>query len=119
MILNPEPVTRRRYQETVGADGRTEKALESEEEVSASVQPLSDRQRMALPEGVRQSVDRRLYTTAHFRTADQKTGEPADAVRIRGEDYLVVQVKYWSGPFEHYEVDVQRIAEADDASWSP
>lgn len=117
MLLGAEIVTRLRFEESRGSDGRTEKTLSSEDEVKASVQPLSDRQRQALEEGVRQSVDLRMYTKAEFRTADQKSGVPADRVRIDGEDYRVVQVKHWRTLLDHYEVDIQRMTEADDPEW--
>lgn len=117
ILLGAETVTRQRFEVSRGEDGRTTKTLVDETSVRASVQPLDDRQRAALPEGVRQSVDLRLFSKAEFRTTNQYTNTPADRVVIDGEVFRVIQVKEWRQLLAHFEVDVQRLTEPDDPEW--
>lgn len=118
MILGQLPVVRIRRSESRGSDGRTVMAVVSETTVRASVQPLTDRQREVLPEGIRTKVEKRLYSKNEFRTADQLTGIPADRVLYDSEEFEVVAVKRWPSLLAHYEVDLVRVTEADGV-WPP
>lgn len=119
MLLGAEKITRLRFSESIGADGRPERTLEDESTIRASIQPISGRQRQALPEGIRQTVDLRLYTKSELRTADDQQGVPADHVVIDGEAYRVVQVQQWRQLMAHYQVDVERLGAEDDPDWEP
>lgn len=61
--------------------------------ITGSVQPVDERQMQMLPEGVRQDVSLRIYTTSPLRTGDQSTGIPADRIAIDGETYVVIAVR--------------------------
>lgn len=119
MILGAQPITLQRFTAGVGADRRGTLTLESETTIMASVQPLTDRQRQALPELLRQSVDKRLYTRSEVRTVDQLNGTPGDRIVIDGEVFEVVAVKRWPQLLAHYEVDIQRAKEPDNPTWAP
>ena len=114
MILGVEEVTLRRYTQARGSDGRTAMTLSEETTIRASVQPMGDRQREALPEGIRTKVERVMYTRDEVRTADHLEGNPADIVVIDGEELVAVQVKEWRQLIKHYEVALMRRAEEDD-----
>lgn len=113
MILGAEPILRRRRKAVRGNDGRTTFSVDSERTIYASVQPLSDEERQALPEGVRSRVEKRIYTKSEVKTADQNTGQPADIIVIDGEEFVAVQVKHWRRLLAHYEVDLIKRQEED------
>lgn len=58
-----------------------------------SVQPLSGRERQELPEGDRQRVTLKVYTTSAVFTANQYTDTPEDVIVIDGERFRVYQVE--------------------------
>ncbi|MFU8806540.1 MAG: hypothetical protein ACNA8W_22205 [Bradymonadaceae bacterium] len=118
MILGAENITRIRRGETRGSDGRSVIAVLNSTTIQASVQPLTDRQREVLPEGIRTRVEKRLYSKSDFRTADQLTGTPSDYVLYNGETFEVVAVKRWPKLLAHYEVDLVRLTE-EDGVWPP
>jgi hypothetical protein len=64
--------------------------------ISAAVQPLSDRDRQALPEGIRTMELLKLYTTFQLRTADEKAGLSADDIVFQGDTYKVVALTNWT-----------------------
>lgn len=113
MILGAEPILLRRLKAERGEDGRTVFAVDSERTIYASVQPLTDKQREVLPEGIRARVEKRLYTKSEVKTADQQTGQPADVIIIDGAEFIAVQVKHWRRLLAHYEVDLIRRQEDD------
>jgi len=115
MILGLMPVTLTRY--TSARDpvsGRVVRTVASTATIQASVQPLSDRQREVLPEGLRQSVTRRMWTRSEVFTADQITGRLADRITINGESFDVVRVFHWPSLLSHYEADLVRVKEQDE-----
>lgn len=119
MILGAEPITRLRYEMSVGQDRRGVRTLVESKTIRASVQPLTDRQREALPELIRQSVEKRIYTKSEVRADDQTTGLLGDRLKIDGELYEVLAVKHWRKLLAHYEVDIRRLKEPDDPRWRP
>lgn len=113
MILGVETVERRRRSASRGADGRTVITTESTTSIRASVQPITGRQREALPEGIRQRVSKKLYTKAELRSADQATGVPADQIVYGGETFEVVQVHRWPALLAHFEADLVRVTDTE------
>jgi hypothetical protein len=118
MILGAENIQRLRRAETIGPDGRAVKSVLSTATIRGSVQPLTDRQREVLPEGIRQSVTRKVYTKSDLRTADQLTNTPSDLIVYGGETYEVVRVTRWPALLSHFEADLVRVTEPDDQSGS-
>lgn len=119
MILGATPITLRRYEMSIGADRRGVRTLVEERTIRASVQPLTDRQREVLPELIRQTVEKRVYTKSEVRADDQETGQPGDRLLIDGELYEVLAVKHWRRLLAHYEIDIRRVKEPDDPEWTP
>lgn len=115
MMLGLMPVTLTRY--TSARDpvsGRTVRTVASTTTIQGSVQPLTDRQREVLPEGLRQSVTRRMWTRAEVLTADQLTGRLADRITINNESFDVVRVSHWPALLAHFEADLVRVKEQDE-----
>lgn len=116
MILGLQPVQLVRFASARdSASGRTVRTVESTATIQASVQPLTDRQREVLPEGLRQSVARRMWTRSEVLTADQLTGRLADRITIGGEAFDVVRVSHWPSLLSHYEADLVRVKEQDES----
>lgn len=112
MILNPESATRKRYAaETRDADvGYSTPGAVSTLEFEGGFQPLKGRERSTLPEGVRTSVELKLYTETDLRTADQFANTPADRVTYNGTDYVVWKVER-RALIEHYKAYLMRVQE--------
>lgn len=116
MILGLKPVQLVRFANARDpASGRTVRTVASTVTIQASVQPLTDRQREVLPEGLRQSVTRRMWTRSEVLTADQLTGRLADRITINNEEFDVVRVSHWPSLLSHYEADLVRVSEEDEA----
>ncbi len=62
---------------------------------TASVQPLTGRERETLPEGLREKGAFRLYTDFALRADNQKTKAPADSVILDDKKYIVIIAKPW------------------------
>lgn len=70
---------------------------------TASVQPLSGREKLTLPEGVREKVEYKLYTDFQLLTVDEKTSKNADRVVLFGKTYEIVKVEIWQNKvIPHY-----------------
>lgn len=87
--------------------GRYVAASPSTFTITASVQPVTGRELLALPEGQRAEDLRVLYTATALRTRDANGA--ADSIAIGGENYTVIRVETWSGVTAgHYRVTVAR-----------
>lgn len=112
-LLGAETATFKRYGAmTRDPDtGRTAGGAPVSTEFTGSFQPLSGREREALPEGVRSSESLKVYTNEPLRTADQHDGVLADVVTYNGRDYRVVAVDRWPVMLDHFKVTLQRTQE--------
>lgn len=109
MILDLKPARCTRYgRET--RDVQTGRATPGEGRTftfMGSFQPLTGSERHALPEGVRTSIELKVYTKTELRTADQFEKTPADRVHFRGICYTVFRVEYL-GLIPHYKAYLVR-----------
>lgn len=88
-LLGATSITRRRtadgsYSSTTG---RYTEGSTTDTTITASVQPLNGRDRQVLPEGLRASDTRKIYTED-----DLRAEPPADQVQIDGEWFTVRHV---------------------------
>lgn len=78
-FLGERTHTRRRYGPDTYVDGRRVAGAYTDSPVVGSLQPLRERDRQVLPEGIRNSDLRKIYTDRDaLRTEDQHSGQKAD-----------------------------------------
>ena len=116
MILGKESAARYRFgAETRDPDtGRTIKPTPTETIFKGSFQPLTGKERDALPEGVRTSEALKCYTKADLQTADQFAKTPADEVEYDGKRYVVVAVDRYPKLLNHFKATLIRKQEQAD-----
>lgn len=71
--------------------------------IAASIQPVTNRELLRLPEGLRTSLLVKIITGTELRIATAPDGSGADVVSYRGESYQVEAVDAWNelgGAFE-------------------
>jgi hypothetical protein len=114
-FLAERELTRKRYStQGYGTDGRPDTATGRTCTFRGSVQPLPERDRQVLPEGVRHRDGRKVYAArGTLRTANQHDGYPADRVRIDDVWYEVVHVDAEHRLIPHDRAFVLRIQEAE------
>ena len=81
--------------------GRWQEATPTTETFVGSFQPVSGREREALPAGVRTSDALTVYTETDLQTADQHAGTQADEVEYDGKRYRVEEVERWPKLLTH------------------
>ena len=95
-LVVPETITHRRTAAgSWGTDGRYNPGGTTDTDITASVQPLSGRDRQKLPEGDRTRHGKKVYTfetSILFRTVDQHGQELADRFVIGGVVYEAYHV---------------------------
>lgn len=115
MILGRVPLIRRRRTATRDAQGYTTFSHQ-DTPFTGSLQPVGRRDREALPEGLRTTVERMVYTDpGTLRTTNQLTGDPADQVLHDGVLYEVVHVDTWIQLLSHDHAFLVRVQEPDPA----
>ena len=114
MILGKETAELRRFgAETQDADtGRTIKPTPTTSLIVGSFQPLTGKERDALPEGVRTREALKVYTKSEIRTADQHTGTPADEIEYDGRVFVVTAVDRYPKLIPHYKGTLLRKQES-------
>ena len=65
--------------------------------IRGSLQPLSPREVLQLPEGERVRASWKLYTDGTLITSREAGERQADTVVIRGEEHKVMSVERWEG----------------------
>lgn len=70
-------------------------ALEPDLEIQASVQPVSTRELLRLPEGLRTRATVAVITAADLRSANETLLLEADRIVHVGEEWEIVQVDDW------------------------
>jgi hypothetical protein len=68
----------------------------SDEDILASVQPVSGRDLLRLPEGLRTRDTLAIITDDDLRTANETSGVEADRLVVNGEEWEVVAVDDWT-----------------------
>lgn len=119
MILGRVALIRRRL--TAGhrdaATGRWVDGEAADTPFTGSIQPVGRKDREALPEGLRTTVERMVYTDpGTLRTVNQLTGEEADQVIHDGIVYDVVHVDTWVQLLSHDHAFLVRAPEAEEAA---
>lgn len=76
--------------------------------VEGSLQPMTGRELLLLPEGERTRARWKLYTETELRTADETTTTEADRVSWNGRSLVVVRVQDYShvGLLPHYRCEL-------------
>lgn len=96
-----QTVTRTRYgAATLPASGIWQRGTSTTATITAQMQPLDDRTRQLLPEGVRLRARYVMHTTADVRGATPTaTGTPVggDTITWNGRIYQVYQDRDWNG----------------------
>lgn len=115
-ILGAFPVTLRRYAAgSRGSDGRWAPGSTTDTTIRASVQPLTERQLASLPEGERQTDQRKVLTTTALRVGRQSEDTQGDRLSWDGGTtwYEVRQADEWFAVLPHTEARVARLDETD------
>lgn len=115
-ILGAFPITLRRYAAgSRGDDGRWTPGSHADTSILASVQPLTERQLASLPEGERQTDQRRVLTTTALVVGRQGAGTQGDRVSWDSGTtwYEVRQADQWFSVLPHTEARVARLDETD------
>lgn len=115
-ILGAEPVTLRRYASgSRGADGRWVPDATTDTTIRASVQPLTERELASLPEGERESDQRKVYTKSDLVVGRQEDSIQSDRLSWDGGDtwYEVRAAAKERSVLPHTKARVVRLAEGD------
>jgi len=92
-----------RYAASTRVKGQVSPGATSSIEFTASVQPLTGKEKLALPEGVRENATYRLYTDYELKTADESGNKKADRVTIFSKTYEIIIVEIWQNKvIPHY-----------------
>lgn len=106
--------TRRRFGAPTYVDGRPVAGSTTDTPFQGSVQPMRERDRHVLPEGVRTSDGRKVYCDrGTLRVDDQHAGEVADQVLVNAVPFTVVHVDSSHELIEHDRAYLVRVQEAE------
>lgn len=93
--------------------GEVTRTLDSSETISASIQPSNGRDTLPnLPEGLRVSEVKWMFTGCELRTIRVATQEPEDIIVYKGRRYKIFSVSDWSdhiAPTAHYSYLITQI----------
>jgi hypothetical protein len=90
-----------------GDDGRLQDPTTSTFDVVASVQPVNGRELQRLPEGLRTSEVRKLYTATQLKT--QGAAQDPDLIQIDGDSWEVQTVERWDILGGYWKVLVSKV----------
>lgn len=115
-ILGAFPITLKRYAVgSRGEDGRWTPGATTTSTIMASVQPLTERALASLPEGERQTDQRKIITETPLVVGRQASGTQGD--RLSWDSgaswYEVRQADSWSQVLPHTEARAARLDETD------
>lgn len=92
-LLGETTLTRRRFAPSTYTAGRAVEGASVDTSFLGSVQPMPERDRKVLPEGLRARDARKVYCArGTLRIDDQHTGDRADQVLVAGNPFTVVHV---------------------------
>lgn len=88
----------RRAAHSYDADGLLVLGAASTFSIVASVQPVTGRNTVAVPEGYRGEEQRVIFTTTELRGLGDSTAAPApDTIALGGETWTIVHTEAWYG----------------------
>lgn len=74
-------------------------------DIQGSLQPITGNDLQLLPDGLKRTDVRKLYTKTELRSINDDTEQEADKITIDGSDYEVHSVEKWVGRrLQHYKV---------------
>lgn len=92
-LLGERDLVRRRFGATTWSAGRASVGASTDTPFRGSLQPMPERDRDVLPEGIRTRDARKVYCPrGTLRTDDQRAGLPADQVLDGGVAFTVIHV---------------------------
>ncbi|HEX5034653.1 MAG TPA: hypothetical protein VFW62_09250 [bacterium] len=89
--------------------GTYQPGAESSFSAVLSVQPLSDKERLNLPEGQRNKRILKGYSDTALQVADEATKTMGDRVQFDGTDFEVTRVETWPGDLSHWKVELAEV----------
>jgi len=103
------PCTRRRvahgYRDTT--TGKWVEGASTDTEIQASIQPISGKELLSLPEGRRERENIKGYTSSEIRELDPETGN-ADFIIFGGNTYKVVNSRLRTYLLPHYHFEAMK-----------
>lgn len=88
----------RRAAPSYGTDGRLTLGATSTLSITASVQPVTGRATIAVPEGYRGEEQKVIYTTTELRGYSDAPAAPMpDTIALNSETWTVVRCEKWEG----------------------
>ena len=111
--LGDRALVRRRFAAGTYTAGRYAAGSSTDTPFTGSLQPLKGEEREVLPEGVRVTDSRKIYTDPGVLRTDGQPGDPpADHVIVDGVAYVVVHVDDPHPLIEHDRVYITRVQES-------
>lgn len=104
-----ESVTRKRRAAGSLSDGVFTPGAETSTTITASVQPVSGREVLRLPEGLRTREVVVAFSMSELRAADEVAGTQPDRLVWRGSTYEVQSVEHWPVVGGHYRAVAVRV----------
>jgi len=105
-----KPLSGVRFGPSTSVKGRTSPGTETPFQFTSSVQPASGKEKLTLPEGVREKNVLRLYTSTLLKSVSEKNNTRADIITIDGDEFEVIRVLPWqNNVIPHYKVFVSQI----------
>jgi len=78
-------------------------------DITMSVQPLTDKELLDLPEAQRTRRTIKGYTDTFLNTTSKEDATEADLVEYDGRDFEVQRVEQWQGDFNFWKVFLQEV----------
>lgn len=74
-----------------------------------SIQPLSGREQLSLPELQRGKEIYKIYTSTELYTVDESSAKKADLVSFQGKVFEVQKVEKWEYDFSYFKALIMRV----------
>lgn len=85
------------------SEGTFVPGVETDISFKASVQPITGKELMSLPEGRREKENYNLFTDFSLRTVDEDGNTNPDTVTLFGKDFEIIRVDVWQNKvIPHY-----------------
>jgi len=114
--FNTGPYTVTRYAAPTYTKGTATQGATTTFTIQATVQPLTPREALLLPEGERLRQNLKVYSATELKPSDNNGELPADTIEYRGENYKVISVERRDQTdIPHFKHIVQKIDANADA----
>lgn len=90
-------------------NGTYQPGAESNFEAVLSVQPLTDKERLNLPEAQRNRRILKGYSDTALQVADEATRAEGDRIEFDGTEFEVIRVETWPGDLSHWKVELAEV----------